>query len=245
MKYLSYALAVFVASLIGGTYPLLQGQIPERKLKLAISLGAGLLLGMALLHLLPEAAHLNPSYFAVAFFLGFLVLFLLERFLMVHACEEHHCDFHTVGMAAFAGLAVHGVIEGVAIASALRLSTMAWFVLLAIAVHKVPASFTLTSLLQMARKPRSRILWFTVGVALASPFGVALGAYLLEGTDYAPLSGFLLGVSAGTFLYIAACDLLPQLHRTSDDKWPRLALFLLGVGLSLIGSTLADTFGHV
>jgi zinc transporter ZupT len=73
---------------------------------------------------------------------------------------------------------------------------------------------------------------------------VAIGAYLLEGTNYAPLSGFLLGLSAGTFLYIAACDLLPQLHRTGDDKWPRLALFLLGAGMSVAGSLVGGLHAH-
>ena len=151
---------------------------------------------------------------------------------MIHACEEHGCHYHTVGMAAFSGLAIHGVIEGLALGSSLVLPPLAFLVLVAILAHKAPSGFALTSILRLAGKSKRQILLFSLGVALSGPLGLLLAYFFLQSQEYQSAAGCLLALSAGTFVYIGACDLLPELHRASGEKLKRLAVFILGLLIS-------------
>lgn len=229
-----YAISIFATALAGGLLPLFVPQHKEHHLQVYVSLGAGLLLGMSFVHMIPEASELLPHTFGAWLLLGFLILLVLERFMMVHACEEHHCDYHTVGVAAFFGLAVHGVIEGFALASSMVMPHLASLVLIAILAHKAPAGVALTSILRMAKKSKKQILLFVTGVALSGPVGI-LGAYLfLKSETINNTSGALLAMSAGTFIYIGACDLLPELHKKDEDKFKRLAAFFVGILISYL-----------
>jgi zinc and cadmium transporter len=194
--------------------------------------------------MVPEAAEMLPHSFGVWFLLGFLILLILERFVMVHACEEHGCDYHTIGVAAFLGLAVHGVIEGLALASSLLVSEIGPLVLVGILSHKAPAGFALTSILRLSGKSNWQMTMFVLGVALSGPLGMVLAYVILHKETLHNSAGVLLAISAGTFLYIAACDLLPELHKTDTDKFKRLAAFLVGLILAFISGPLLGAHGH-
>jgi len=81
----AYAFAILVGALFGGALPLL-GRVQRNDLGLSFS--AGVMLGAAFFHMLPEAAQ-GAGLSAIPFVLvGFLFLFLLERFVLVHVCAE-------------------------------------------------------------------------------------------------------------------------------------------------------------
>jgi zinc transporter ZupT len=127
------------------------------------------------------------------------------------------------------------VIEGFALASSLLVSQIGPLVLIGILAHKAPAGFALTSILRLAGKTNRQILAFVLGVALSVPLGAVLAYVILEKSSLHKTAGILLSVSAGTFLYIAACDLLPELHRNDSEKFKRLFAFLVGIALCLAG----------
>jgi zinc and cadmium transporter len=82
-----YCVFVLLASLAGGWLPFII-RLTHTRLQVAISLVAGLMLGIALLHFLPDAAeHLGSLDRTVAWMLGgFLAMFFLQRFFHFH----HH-----------------------------------------------------------------------------------------------------------------------------------------------------------
>lgn len=84
----TYCLLVALASLAGG-WILLAVRLTHLRLQLASSFVAGLMLAMALLHFIPHATHQNQSLDQTMRFVlaGFLVMFLLRRFL-----PHHHHD---------------------------------------------------------------------------------------------------------------------------------------------------------
>jgi zinc and cadmium transporter len=233
-KIFAYAGLIFSIASLGGILPLLSKRFNEERLKLFVCLGAGLLLGMSFLHMLPEASDLVPKSFGFWFLVGFLILLILERFVMVHACEEHGCNYHTVGLAAFAGLTIHGIIEGFALASSLFVTDFGPVLLIAILAHKAPAGSALTSILKLAKKSNGQILLFVFGVALSGPVGLLLAYAVLQNQRLASTAGILLSISAGTFLYIAVCDLLPELHSKDSEKFKRLSAFIVGLGFALL-----------
>src|SRR5262245_66682951 len=82
-----YCALVLLASLAGGWLPLVI-RLTHTRLQMAISLVAGLMLGIGLLHFLPESAeHLGSLDRTVVWMLGgFLAMFFLQRFFHFH----HH-----------------------------------------------------------------------------------------------------------------------------------------------------------
>ncbi len=80
-----YAGAILLGALAGGALPLFSR---VRRSDLLLSFSAGIMLGAAFLHMLPEAVD-GAGGAAVPFVLvGFLFLYLLERFVLVHICAE-------------------------------------------------------------------------------------------------------------------------------------------------------------
>jgi zinc and cadmium transporter len=80
-----YTGALLLGALAGGALPLFSN---VHRSDLLLSFSAGIMLGAAFLHMLPEAVE-GAGGAAVPFVLvGFLLLYLLERFVLVHVCAE-------------------------------------------------------------------------------------------------------------------------------------------------------------
>ncbi len=83
---LVYCLLILLASLAGGLVPLIV-KLTHKRMQLAISLVAGFMLGVAVLHLLPHALMtIQPAAAARWLIVGLLAMFFLERFF----CFHHH-----------------------------------------------------------------------------------------------------------------------------------------------------------
>ncbi|MFQ6134176.1 MAG: ZIP family metal transporter [Armatimonadota bacterium] len=224
----AFSVVVVGVSMAGGLLTLRQAW-PRRQLRLLISFGAGILLGAAFLHMLPQAIEDVGTEAATVALAGFLVLYVLEKFVMIHACEGEHCDFHTTGLVAFVGLALHAFVDGVALGSALVVPRLAPLVLVAIIAHKGPASLSLAGILLAADYTRRQVLALLTGFGLMVPLGAVVTIALLRGMAPA-VAGGLIAFSAGTFVHVAASDLLPEVHRAEEMRRWALLTFVLGVG---------------
>ena len=69
--------------------------------------------------------------------LGFLGIYVMEKFIMVHPCEEGACDYHKIGVAAYVGIGFHSILDGVAIGAGNMLN-ISLVILLAVTIHKFP-----------------------------------------------------------------------------------------------------------
>lgn len=144
-----YCLLVLVASLAGGWF-LLFIHPTHARLQIAISFVAGLMLGIALLHFLPDAdEQLNSVDRTTAWMLGgFLTMFFVQRFFHFHhhdspegdpedCCQEHdepeshEHEHHTHTLAdksakqlswvgTALGLTLHSLLDGLALAAAVE-----------------------------------------------------------------------------------------------------------------------------
>ena len=172
------AIAVYLAliagiSLVGGVAPLVRTWSRE-KLTLLVSTGAGVLLGAAFVHMLPLTAESLGRAAGLPILAGFLAIFVLEQFFLVDPCEEVGCEIHSFGFAAFLGITFHSLIDGVAVGSSLIVPNLAPPVFLAIVIHKIPAAFSLCSILLLAGYSRGRALLHICGFSTATPIGAIL-----------------------------------------------------------------------
>ncbi|MDP6461485.1 MAG: ZIP family metal transporter, partial [Gemmatimonadota bacterium] len=122
-------------TLAGGLAPLAR-EWPRATLRLLLAFGTGVLLGAAFTHMIPEAVGLLGPDVGPPVLAGFLLIYVLERFVMVHPCEEEGCAFHRMGVAAFIGITVHSLIDGLALGAAVAIPELSWAVAAAIILHK-------------------------------------------------------------------------------------------------------------
>ncbi|MCI0570031.1 MAG: ZIP family metal transporter [Myxococcaceae bacterium] len=196
-----------------------------------LAFAAGVMLGAAFFHMLPEAYGEGGGYAAFVLVpVGFVVLFLLERLFFTHPHEEG--AHQALGLTAFAGLSVHTIMDGVALGSA-TLQGVGATAFLAILAHKVPSALSLASMLRAGGRRAGSVLLLCAVYGLMVPLGAAVYLVLQEVLPFETFAPRALAFSAGTFLYIAVADLLPHVHRSAGGQRLRPVL-ALAMGLALM-----------
>ena len=241
MQIYAAAVGLSVLGSLGGLltasiFLLLGDNVRVRLVPWAITYAVGTLLGVALLALLPEAlALLAPSRALATLLGGVLTFFLLEKLVIWRHCHDaHECEVHTSSAASLVivGDAFHTFVDGAVIAAAVVTSVpLGITTALAVAAHEIPQEVGDVAILLRAGYSRSRA--FTLN--LVSGVGGVLGAIgMLLASDALPdLLPYVLSFAAGSFLYVAMSDLIPDLHRGIEGG-PLRQLLLIAAGIATI-----------
>lgn len=227
---------IIVAGLIAGLIPLLFTWSHFRAHQW-ISVGAGMILGAAFLHMIPEAFEMVGPRSLPAILLGFLTLYLVEQLaLNHHPHDEKEGTFYEIGILTFIGIVLHDLIDGIALGSGHHVPEVTPAIFAALILHKIPTTFSLSLLMLHGGYRKSRILLF-VGVALLMiPVGVLLAEFLIPLVGSTPESavGRLILYSSGTFIYISVYELLPEMHRQTEAGANIGRYFLVGLGAMML-----------
>lgn len=230
-----YAFSITLAALLGGSLPFWK-RIGVFSLHMALTCSAGILLGAAFFHMIPDAIELAGVTASPFILLGFLLLYFIEKFWMIHACEAQECEVHqAVGHFAFVGLAIHAVTEGVALGSSLSIPSLAPIIFLSIVIHKGPDAFSLSSLLMATQSSKGKILALNLIFALIVPIVAGFTTLVFPLIENRWI-GILIAFSAGTFLHIAISDILPQIHKRAYSQIKILLVLSLGLGIMLLSA---------
>jgi ZIP family zinc transporter/zinc and cadmium transporter len=230
-----------LGSLVGTVLVLWREAWVRRFSLAAVALAAGAMATTALTHLGPEAiaTHADAPYWILA---GFSLFFLLNQVVSFHACAGTLPHLHPIGTMALVGILAHSFFDGVAIGSAFGKSGESGrIVATAVFLHEVPEGAITVVILLHTGMARLRALAWGVFCGALTPIGALATAPFAEGVDPAVLAA-LLGVSAGSFLYIAATNLLPETHREAHRS--NALAFVAGVGV-ILALTAAGGDPHV
>ncbi len=195
-----------------------------------VSLSAGTLMGGAFWHLLPEAIESVGVMPTMTTTLGsFVAFYIIEKVLHWQHCHNPSHE-HSFGYLNVVGDAIHNFLDGVSIAAAFVINPLLGInTAFAIALHELPQELGDIGTLMHAGFSRKKALLANFGVALTAVVGGVVGYGL---TMYVQaIVPYLLPVAAGSFLYIASSDLIPELRQERDPMrsfWA-LAWFVLGL----------------
>jgi ZIP family zinc transporter/zinc and cadmium transporter len=244
LEALLFATIAGLGSVIGTFLVLWKEAFVRRWSVAAVSLAAGAMATTAVTHLFPEAVveapHTAP-YWALG---GFAAFFLLYQLVSFHACGRGLTHLHPIGTLALVGILVHSFFDGVAVGAAFGApdspETTGRVVTGAVFAHEVPeGAYTVAILLHTGMTRRRALFWAMVHGAL-TPIG-AFAATSLSATLRETVTPALLGVSAGTFLYVAASNLVPEAQRESSRR--NAFAFVIGLLLVLALTGLAGAIG--
>lgn len=246
---------IVVATLLGGLLSVLIAaqltlSVLGRLVKNLVSLSAGVLLGTALLNVLPEAFEdgSDPHGLFLTLLLGLLFFFLLEKAELYRhghhheGDDPHHHHHHGFdaeqagrgGWSVLLGDSIHNFCDGIIIAAAFLSDVQLGVVTsLAIIAHEIPQEVGDYIVLLNAGFTRRRALVYNALSGLASVVGGVVGYLVVE--PWRPMFPYLLVIAASSFVYVAVADLLPQLQRRLSlrDTAAQLGWLVLGLGVVL------------
>ncbi|MFH1420814.1 MAG: ZIP family metal transporter [Candidatus Aenigmatarchaeota archaeon] len=240
MNELIALLSVVVVSLISlvGVATLSLGLDKLKKILLfLVSFAAGGLLGDAFIHLLPETAKQMGFGFSASVLVlsGIVVSFVAEKFLCWRHCHtptssEHPHPFAFVNLF---GDAIHNFIDGIIIGASYLVSVpIGLTTTLAVLLHEIPQEIGDFGILIHGGFSARKAVFFNFLTALTAILGVIV--VIVFGAIVANISVYLLPFAAGSFIYLATADLIPELHKETKPTKSALQLLMFIVGLALM-----------
>jgi len=225
------SLVVSAISLIGVFFFAMKRNMLKKMLLIMVGFSAGSLMGGAFLHLLPEALENTKALTVFTYTLiAFAIFFVIERFLHWHHCHEGKCNFHAFTYMNLIGDSIHNFIDGMIIAGSYIVNVPFGIITtIAVIAHEIPQEIGDFAVLLYGGFKRAKALMFNLLSALTAVIGAIVGYFI--SSSAAGFTDFLVPFAAGGFIYIAASDLVPEIHKTNKLKESAFsfALFVLGV----------------
>ena len=222
-----------------------------------VSLSAGVLLGTALLDVLPEAfeSKASPQSLFATLLLGLMFFFLLEKAELYRHSHHHEGDEHhhhhgfdqqqagRGGWSVILGDSIHNFCDGIIIAAAFLADTRLGAVTsLAIIAHEIPQEVGDYIVLLNAGFSRGKALFYNAASGMAAVLGGVIGYFVVG--PWEGLFPYLLVVASSSFIYVAVADLIPQLqHRLTLRETAAQLAWLTG-GLLIVVLAVSQLHDH-
>ncbi len=252
-----YCLAIAVFSFLGGQL-INRVKLTHTMTQLVMSLVSGLMLGVAFYHLLPHSIAMADTPDAIDLAVWWLMLGLIVMLLLLRLFQFHEHDFsaehgeqhdhphaHGEGHDAHRlswlgigfGLALHTLIDGIALGAVMRGSAAEGLVgvgvFLAILLHKPLDAMSIVTVMKAGGWSESARRNVNLLFAMMCPLGALLfyfGLDAVDGNVYVVAAA--LAFSAGAFICIALSDLLPEVHFHSHDRFKLTLALLVGIAIA-------------
>lgn len=226
-----FSFFTFCSTFLGGLF----GIKHKDRLHLVISFTVGVLMGVTFFDIIPEMFSiaseysLNITHGLVAIIVGFFVIHILEKAVLIHSVHEEMYEKHKhpfVGLVGASGLAFHSLLDGVGIGLGFHINVqMGILISLAVIAHDFCDGLNTVSIMLLHKNTLQKTFICLLVVAIAPVLGVLL-TYFISLPDNALM--IYLGFFAGFLLYIGASDLLPEAH-SKHSSWLQIGLSLAGV----------------
>jgi len=200
-----------------------------------ISYATGTLLGAAFLGMIPAGLEQAPANILMTAVLGgFVLFFILEKLVIWRHCHQTNCEVHSsAAPLILIGDAFHNFVDGVVIAATFLNSVpLGIAAALAVIAHEIPQEVGDFAILLDSGYSRTKALLLN-GLSSATTLPGALLTYFWLGETRAAVP-YILAMSAASFIYIAAADLIPTLHRQTSPNASLRQLMLLLAGIITI-----------
>jgi zinc and cadmium transporter len=223
---------VSLISLVGAFALIIKDEVLRKIMIYLVAFAAGGLIGGSFLDIIPEAVKYIPdiTHLFLYIVLGYLIFFAIEKYLHWRHCHEADCRYHRFTYLNIVGDIVHNFSDGLIIGAVFLIDIKVGIATaLAIVFHEIPHELGNFTVLVYGGFSKTRALFFNF---VSSLFAIAgtLAGYCLA-SRIGNLACILLPLAAGGFIYIASCDLVPELHKEEDGKKSALIMvtFVLGI----------------
>lgn len=192
-----------------------------------MSFAAGVLISVSFIHMIPKSFGMNDSA-PIYLLVGYMSLYLFNRFLTVFVCNERQCEQLSLGVIPMLGIGFHSFIDGMIYSVTFNVSIFTGaMAAIGMVLHEFPEGIVTYLLLERAGfSPKKSALYAFLAAAVTTPLGTLISFPLISQIAR-PSLGILLAISAGALVYVGASHLLPAVEK--ENK--KYTLISLGVGI--------------
>jgi zinc transporter ZupT len=223
------SLIAAVASIVGSMVFVIFHSWAHKHSVIITNIIAGMMLTIACLHLIPEGLIFN--YYGMLYsLLGFVLMLFLQLFLH---CETN-INKHSVLL--ITSLALHSIIDGIILSitfqRGVQIGLLATLIIL---LHKLSDGITVAGSLLHQNSSKYAIFYLSILISLLTPLGTTISALCFKSISM-KLLGALLCMTAGTFIFIATIELIPDiLHKeNNNNKLLSFIYFVSGILITMI-----------
>lgn len=233
IRIILYGVIAALAELLGGSFVVLRKRWPKQVQEYLLALGAGFILALVFLELIPESLHAVGMRAPVYVLLGYAVLHFFEHTIVghLHFGEETHSDVMVSSIASlstFLGLFVHAFFDGFAIAVGMSYNFyLGLLIFFAVLLHKIPEGLTIASVMLAAAHQRRTAFLASAAIGVATMLGIFSVFFLTDINE--SITGAAFAFSAGIATYVGASDLIPEINHSKN----RIIPLLVFVGMLL------------
>lgn len=225
---------VSAISIIGISFLVLRKKLLDKISLMLVSFASGSLLGGAFLHLIPEALSPYDESVFIVILVGIFVFFLLEKSLWKH-CHEKECPVHPFAYLNLFGDGLHNFIDGLIIAASFLVSIpLGTATTLAVISHEVPQEIGDFGILVYGGLSKNKALFYNFLTAITAIVGATFMYALYVFSPFIPNMAYLLAFAAGSFIYIATTDLIPELRKERNLTISIVQIILLLGGITFM-----------
>ena len=223
---------VSLVSFIGLLFVGMKEGVLGRLLMVLVGFASGSMIGAAFFDLIPEAVEAGSNVW-VYIVTGIMFFFVMEKFLYWRHCHDENCQVHSFAYLNLIGDGVHNFVDGALIAGSFLISASLGFTTtLAVVFHEIPQELGDFGVLVYGGFARKRALTYNFLSAATAVVG-ALTTYVLS-SQVQSLPALLVPFAAGGFIYVAATDLMPELHKRTQPRDSLVQLLTLLAGIALM-----------
>ena len=237
MSFIYAVLAVTLVSLISlvGVVTIPLGRHMKSVLMYFVSFSVGALLGDVFIHLLPEVVEemgfgLNVSLWILG---SIVITFLVEKGIHWHHSHDDNCDEphkNPLGLMTLLGDGAHNIIDGIIIAASFSVSIPTGIATtMAVILHEIPQEIGSFGILLHSGYTRARALLYNLISALTAFAGLVFFYLIQDRAEHIAL--LLSAAAAGNFIYLAAADMIPELHKQTSTKKSAIQLVTILLGI--------------
>jgi zinc and cadmium transporter len=197
-----------------------------------MAFAAGVLISVSFIHIIPKSFDMNdaaPTYLLI----GFLGLYLTNRFLNAYVCHEYDCANYALGIIPMLGVGLHSFLDGIIYSVTFEVSIFTGVLAtIGMVLHEFPEGIVTFLLLERGGFDKTKSTRYAfLAAAISTPLGALVSYPLIYEIGQSTL-GILLAISAGALVYVGASHLLPAVER--ENKQYTLVALAIGVLVAAI-----------
>ena len=201
------------------------------------SLAFVVLLGLLFLDLIPEIIEAKNIYLIIPIIIGFLILIILDKLIPHHhhehsdsGCDklDHQLHLNHIGIITIIALAIHNLIEGIALYSVTINSLKSGILMmLSISLHNIPLGFQIGNSIDNSKYSKLLIFFLCISSLLGSLIMIVFGEINES------ILSILIALTLGMLLYILIFELFNEIKKYIEKK-ETLYGIIIGIIILLI-----------
>ncbi|MFZ2206133.1 MAG: zinc transporter ZupT [Microgenomates group bacterium] len=210
-----------------------------------LGLSAGVMIYLSFIELLPYSIkHIGFLSTNVYFFIGIIVMALLDFFIPHNYLEEKMCRTENVvdrkllstGFMVTLGLIIHNIPEGIAVfLSSLTDIKLGMLLAIAITIHNIPEGIAVAAPIYHATLSKAKAIKYAFISGMAEPIGAIAAYFLLKPYLNLGILSYIFALVAGIMVYISFDELLPACFR---DDYGHRAILGIVIGMIIVSLSL-------